>query len=700
MVEPRPLDLLFVESAWHGNGDAWQYHLAGPSAPRPALVELLAWCREQGVPTVFWNKEDPAHYDDFLATARLFDHVLTTDEGRLPAYRRDLGHERVGLLPFAAQPAVHNPVRLPPDQHQSRDLLFGGMYFAHKFPERRAQMDLLLGAAERVSARMDTGLEIFSRYLGGDERYQFPAPLDARVVGSLDYARMLTATRAYKVVLNVNSVVDSPSMCARRVLEASACGTPVVSTPSAAIDRVFAGDEVLRVGTPEEASGRCAPSSAARRCATGRSTWPSGASGRPTPTVTASTTCSPRPGWPPGAAPAPGQRPRVDQPPAAARPRPAHPRRAGRRRPPGRAPRARLGTCPPTWPSGPPRTASRTRHPHRASELTLGECLNRLVTAADGDVVAKVDDDDLYGPHYLSDHCTRSTTPGRRSSASSPPHVPRGPGRDDLRFPDREHRYTDLVMGPTIVTGARRRPRPPVRRAVGRGEDTGFLRDVVAAGGRVYSADRFSFSRCGILRGTHMGGRFDRAARRGPCRGIRAHAEPCRLLIGEPSVSPLRRSPSSVSDTSVCRPPRSSPPTASGSSGSTSATGTSTRSTGARVPFVEPDLATTSRAPSARARCVAQKDTPAASIYVVAVPTPFKDDHAADLSYIDAATDAIIPQLRGGELLILESTSPPGTTEHMAERVLAARPDLSLDGSDDRPVVQFAPLPGAGPPGA
>ncbi|GIL34744.1 UDP-N-acetyl-D-mannosamine dehydrogenase [Phycicoccus sp. DTK01] len=111
------------------------------------------------------------------------------------------------------------------------------------------------------------------------------------------------------------------------------------------------------------------------------------------------------------------------------------------------------------------------------------------------------------------------------------------------------------------------------------------------------------------------------------------------------------------------------------------------------VPFVEPDLATHVAGAVSQGTLRAQKDTPAASIYVVAVPTPFKDDHAADLSYIDAATDAIIPQLRGGELLILESTSPPGTTEHMAERVLAARPDLSLDGSDDRPVVQFAHCP-------
>lgn len=111
------------------------------------------------------------------------------------------------------------------------------------------------------------------------------------------------------------------------------------------------------------------------------------------------------------------------------------------------------------------------------------------------------------------------------------------------------------------------------------------------------------------------------------------------------------------------------------------------------VPSVEPDLATHVAGAVSQGLLTAQKATPRATTYIVAVPTPFKDGHRADLSYIDAATDAIVPRLQGGELLILESTSPPGTTERMAHRVLAARPDLSLDGSDGRPIVQFVHAP-------
>src|SRR5699024_11010786 len=96
-----------------------------------------------------------------------FDYVFTTDVNKVPEYRRLLGHDRVDTLMFAAQSAIHNPLR-PTVGHQARDIAFAGMYFAHKYPERREQMQLLLGAADRISNRMDHGLEIYSRYLGRD----------------------------------------------------------------------------------------------------------------------------------------------------------------------------------------------------------------------------------------------------------------------------------------------------------------------------------------------------------------------------------------------------------------------------------------------------------------------------------------------------------------------------------------------------
>ena len=111
------------------------------------------------------------------------------------------------------------------------------------------------------------------------------------------------------------------------------------------------------------------------------------------------------------------------------------------------------------------------------------------------------------------------------------------------------------------------------------------------------------------------------------------------------------------------------------------------------VPFVEPDLGINVAGAVAQGLLHAQKETPRADAYIVAVPTPFLADKSADLSYIEDAARAIAPQLRGGELVILESTSPPQTTARMAQVILDARPDLSLDGSEGRPSVLFAHCP-------
>ncbi|NUP00467.1 MAG: glycosyltransferase, partial [Nonomuraea sp.] len=229
-AEKRP-DLLFCESAWHGNQGRWRYQMTGTNAPKEPLRDLVAWCRSEGIPTVFWNKEDPPNFDFFIDTAKLFDYVFTCDGDMVPKYREVLGHDRVDVLQFAAQPRVHNPIQ----QKQGRlhDVVFAGMYFRDKHPERREQMETVLDPVREL------GLHIFARNGEVDEKYAWPEKYRPHIVGELPYDQMLAAYRMYKVFLNVNSVLDSPTMCARRVFELSACATPVVSGWSRAIEETF-----------------------------------------------------------------------------------------------------------------------------------------------------------------------------------------------------------------------------------------------------------------------------------------------------------------------------------------------------------------------------------------------------------------------------------------------------------------------------
>lgn len=97
-----------------------------------------------------------------------------------------------------------------------------------------------------------------------------------------------------------------------------------------------------------------------------------------------------------------------------------------------------------------------------------------------------------------------------------------------------------------------------------------------------------------------------------------------------------------------------------------------------KVHIVEPDLDALVRDVVAQQKLSAQLTPTAADAYIVAVPTPFKDNHEPDLKYIEAAAKALAPHLVKGSLVILESTSPVGATEQMAAWLSEARPDLSF----------------------
>jgi UDP-N-acetyl-D-mannosaminuronic acid dehydrogenase len=63
-------------------------------------------------------------------------------------------------------------------------------------------------------------------------------------------------------------------------------------------------------------------------------------------------------------------------------------------------------------------------------------------------------------------------------------------------------------------------------------------------------------------------------------------------------------------------------------------------------------------------------------VFTIAVPTPFKGNHEPDISYVMDATTAVIPVLKEGNLFIIESTSPVGTTEKVRDLIFARRPEL------------------------
>ncbi|MCG5215952.1 hypothetical protein [Streptosporangium sp. KLBMP 9127] len=154
--------LLLVESVTEG---PWAQEVTGE--PGEGLRDLLAWCAERGIRTLFWHTS--GEVADYQATAALFEHVVTASHEALHVWRSV--HPRAGLLPLAVQPRVHNPIPLAGDR--------------------------------------------FDRILS----------LDELLPAHLSYPDVLTSYRWPK------GVTCPPSTATWRLAEIAACGTPIGSLP-------------------------------------------------------------------------------------------------------------------------------------------------------------------------------------------------------------------------------------------------------------------------------------------------------------------------------------------------------------------------------------------------------------------------------------------------------------------------------------
>jgi glycosyltransferase involved in cell wall biosynthesis/spore maturation protein CgeB len=221
-------DLLFIESAWRGKDGLWGSKVG--HADRE-VIEILQWCKDKNVPTIFWNKEDPVHFKSFLNVAKLFDYVFTTDMDCIQRYKQSLNHDRVHLLPFAFQPKLHNPIS---EFERMKGLCFAGAYYK-KYHERNLNMNnILTGVQDEID------IDIYDRnFLEDNPDYTFPEEFSKYIVGTLAFDEINLAYKGYEIGLNLNTIKHSQTMFARRVFELLASNTLIFSNYSRGVELLF-----------------------------------------------------------------------------------------------------------------------------------------------------------------------------------------------------------------------------------------------------------------------------------------------------------------------------------------------------------------------------------------------------------------------------------------------------------------------------
>ncbi|MFF7397942.1 glycosyltransferase [Achromobacter sp. NPDC008082] len=231
-------DYLLVESAWQGQNNQWKYKIANypdhPKRNNKILRNLVDFAKNCGIPTVFWNKEDGAHFSRFIDSAKLFDHIFTVDENCIDDYRRIVPTATtINTLMFAVQPSIHYPI---PRGRPANRATFIGSYGKHIHDARRAWQDMVFQAATDVQYPI---LVVDRNSDRKNDTYRYPSLSNITVSQRVPYSETANIYRNNAISLNVNTVTDSKTMYSRRLVEILACGGIAVSNPAASVQALF-----------------------------------------------------------------------------------------------------------------------------------------------------------------------------------------------------------------------------------------------------------------------------------------------------------------------------------------------------------------------------------------------------------------------------------------------------------------------------
>ena len=232
----KDIQILLVVSTWTGlHNEEWRGLSTEGSIKRNLLYQIIDHCRDNGIVTVFYSKEDPPHYKDYLGTAKKCEYIFTTAEEVIPNYKRDCGHDRVFSLRFGINPQYHNPVGIRSDKKEDA-VIFSGSWMNEQ-PERCKDLasifDGILASGKK--------LKVIDRMykLHEDERYRLPDKYFRYASPSIGHDDLQKVHKLYNWAVNINTVKHSQTMFANRVYELQASGNLLLSNYSVGVNSLL-----------------------------------------------------------------------------------------------------------------------------------------------------------------------------------------------------------------------------------------------------------------------------------------------------------------------------------------------------------------------------------------------------------------------------------------------------------------------------
>ena len=234
-------DMIFCEATWSGIElfeNVWRARVYKDHRVffenRKELLHIIQYCKENGILTVFWSKEDPTYFNhpiyDFTQTALMFDVVLTTAEECVDKYYK-MGHENVYIFPFGVNIEQYNINNYNPVPNSA---IFAGSWFGDQ-KERCMALEKLLDYAIAENWNLD----IYNRKSNNNAKgLKSPKKYTTFLKNDKTCKEMPYLLKKYQYAINVNTVTKSSSMCSRRLLQLTSSGNTVITNWSNVIENL------------------------------------------------------------------------------------------------------------------------------------------------------------------------------------------------------------------------------------------------------------------------------------------------------------------------------------------------------------------------------------------------------------------------------------------------------------------------------
>ena len=239
------LDVFLIVTTWKGLDMDWK-GLGNPNIKRHRedLYDIIGFYKSEGIPAVFFSKEDPVNYEVFVDVARQCDFIFTTAREKVESYRKACKNEKVFVWSFGVNPLYHNPIGIKKFPKENGVLFAGSWYY--KYPERQVDTRMIFDGIIKSNEELRIIDRNFDLHLS---QHLFPQEYTKYTSPAVSHEELQGIHKLFNWSLNFNSVKYSPTMFANRIYELQALGNIVLSNYSTAINNKFPNVPIFTTST-------------------------------------------------------------------------------------------------------------------------------------------------------------------------------------------------------------------------------------------------------------------------------------------------------------------------------------------------------------------------------------------------------------------------------------------------------------------